>query len=407
MKLSPIFACLIVIPWVTIGCEQPPLPHDASTARDSGGVRIVENSLGAAWSTAWEVATEPLLTVGSIDGDQGQVLFQVTGAVGMTGGGFVVANAGRYELLFYDGDGRFMRRAGRRGGGPGEFLSLEWVTRYGPDSILTVDVRAHRVSYFDNDGNFGRSVRLEPGAQIPFPRPVGVFADGGLLATQGTFSLGGDPPIRALRTQVPLFRYEPDGSTATLVGSFQGPEWVVVPTGRMRSLERRRRPFGRETVFAAAGDRFYVADNETYEIRAYTLAGRLMQVIRKSGTPLPVEDSDIRVYEDSALAGADAFTQAQLRLLFDSQPPAPQTYPAYAPDILVDSDMNLWVRESSRLGDERSKWSVFTDEGELLGEVDMPPGLRVLDIGTDYVLGLQRDELDVEYIQKYPLRRTY
>jgi hypothetical protein len=175
----------------------------------------------------------------------------------------------------------------------------------------------------------------------------------------------------------------------------------------MRSLERRRRPFGRETVFAAAGDRFYVADNETYEIRAYTLAGRLMQVIRKSGTPLPVEDSDIRVYEDSALAGADAFTQAQLRLLFDSQPPAPQTYPAYAPDILVDSDMNLWVRESSRLGDERSKWSVFTDEGELLGEVDMPPGLRVLDIGTDYVLGLQRDELDVEYIQKYPLRRTY
>jgi hypothetical protein len=68
--------------------------------------------------------------------------------------------------------------------------------------------------------------------------------------------------------------------------------------------------------------------------------------------------------------------------------------------------MNLWVRESNRPGDERSRWSVFTDEGELLGEVDMPPGLRVLDIGPDYVLGLHRDELDVEYVRKHVLHKA-
>ncbi len=400
----------MLIPWATLGCEQPPLSQEASTARDSAGVRIVESRLGA-WSNPWEVVAEPLLTIGSIDGDPNQVLYQVTGAVGITGDRFVVANAGRYELLFYDGDGYLLRRAGRRGGGPGEFQSLEWVSRCGSDSILAVDVRAHRVSYFDADGNFGRSVRLEPNAQIPFPRPVGIFGDGSLLATQGTFRLGGDPPIRALRTQVPLFRYESDGSAATLVGTFQGPEWVVVPTGPIRdyggrALERRARPFGRGTAFAAARDRFYVADNETYEIRVFSSAGQLIQVIRRSIAPLPVEGTDIRAYEDSALAGASAFARAQLRSLFDNQPPPPRTHPAYAPYIIIDSDMNLWVRESNRPGDERSRWSVFTDEGELLGEVDMPPGLRVLDIGPDYVLGLHRDELDVEYVRKHVLHKA-
>ena len=67
--------------------------------------------------------------------------------------------------------------------------------------------------------------------------------------------------------------------------------------------------------------------------------------------------------------------------------------------------MNVWVRESTRPGDQRSLWSVFSAGGELLGTVDMPPGVDILDIGADYVLGLQRDALDVEYVQQFQLRR--
>lgn len=403
MNPSPTVRWLALWLWAAMGCEKPAVPPAASTARDSAGIRIVEN-LRESWTTPWRVEAQPTLSVGSIDGDPDHLLDRVIGAVGLPDGGIVVANAGSFELLFYGSDGSLLHRAGRRGGGPGEFQSLEWLSRYGPDSVLAVDVRSQRVSYFDADGHFGRSVRLEPSAQIPFPRPIGVFADGSLLATQGTFRLGGDPPIRVERTQNPLFRFEPDGKAAILLGSFPGPEWVIAPTGPRGQMERRRRPFGRSTVFAAAGDRFYVGDNATYEIRVYSVAGRLTQVIRKTADPLPLQAEDITAFEDSVLAVADPASRHQMRDLFEKLPPPPRTYPAYAPDIHVDAELNLWVRESARPGNPRSEWSVFSASGEFLGTVLMPPGVSVLDIGYDYVLGLQRDDLDVEYVRRFRLR---
>jgi len=404
MNLSFTLPLLALLPLAALGCQGPAARQEASTARDSAGVRIVENQRGT-WTTPWQVGAEPMLSIGSADGDPDHLLYRVIGASVLPGGPVVIANEGSLELLFYDEDGNLLRRAGRRGGGPGEFQSLEWLARYGPDSVLAVDVSGQRVSYFDADGNFGRSVRLEPNAQIPFPHPVGVFGDGSLLATQGTFSLGGEPPVRAERTRESVFRYEPDGRTAILLGSFPGPEWVIAPVGPVGQWERRRRPFGSETAFAAAGDRFYVADNATYEIRVYSVAGRLIQVIRRATAPMTIEQADIRAFVDSALAVGDARRQRQMRVLFDNLPPPPRTYPAYAPDIHIDDDLNLWVRESSRPGQQSSEWSVFSDGGEFLGAVLMPPGIDVLDIGADYVLGLERDELGVEYVRKFRLRR--
>jgi hypothetical protein len=393
---------LALLPWAALGCEGPTPGQDTNTARDSAGVRIVQNLRGT-WTTPWHVSAEPLLSIGSVDGDPDHILYRVIGAVGLPDGRLVIANEGSLELLFYDKDGNLLKRAGRRGGGPGEFQSLEWLSRYGPDSVLALDVRGQRVSYFDGQGKFRRSVRLEPNARIPFPRPVGVFADGSFLATQGTIRLGGEPPVRAERTQLPLFRYTPDGKTAILLGSFPGPEWVIAPVGPVGQWERHGRPFGSETAFAAAGDRFYVGDNATYEIRVYSAAARLTQIVRKVAAPVTIEQADIQAFEDSVLATGDARRQRQMRVLFEKLPPPPPTYPAYAPDIHIDGDLNLWVRECSRPGQPRSEWSVFSAAGELLGTALMPPSIDVLDIGPDYVLGLHRDELGVEYVRKFRL----
>lgn len=405
MNTPPAFLALVLVFSAALGCEDRPIPQAASISRDSAGVRIVEN-FRSTWAVPWQLGTEPLLTIGSIEGNPDQELDQVTGAVRLSRNRIVVANGGRLELLFFDGDGNLLRRAGGRGGGPGEFQSLEWLSRKGLDSILALDVRGQRVSYFDDDGSFGRSVRLEPSAQIPFPRPVGSFGDGSFLATQGTYALGADPPAgRSERSPEFLFRIPPDGHTAIPLGSFPGLERVIVPTGPRGGLERRRRPFGRGTAFAAAGDRFYVADNVSYEIRVYSIAGQLTQVIRRQAAQLPLEDSDIQALEDSVLASVDSDSRPQMRVLFANLPPPPTTYPAFEPDIHVDAGLNLWVRESNRVGDHRSRWSVFTAEGEFLGTLGMPPGIELLDIGADYVLGLRRDELDVEYVQLFQLRR--
>jgi hypothetical protein len=138
------------------------------------------------WTVPWRVADVASITIGGSEGDAGQWLYQVTGALRLANERIVVANAGTLELLFYDRLGDRVSRVGGRGGGPGEFKSLEWISRFGSDSIVALDVLTHRVSYFDADGQFGRSVRLEPSSDIPFPRAAGFFADGSFLATQGT-----------------------------------------------------------------------------------------------------------------------------------------------------------------------------------------------------------------------------
>ena len=40
-----------------------------------------------------------------------------------------------------------------------------------------------------------------------------------------------------------------------------------------------------------------------------------------------------------------------------------------------------------------------------LGDVAMPPAFTVLEIGDDYVLGIHRDDLDVQRVQIYRMMK--
>ena len=49
---------------------------------------------------------------------------------------------------------------------------------------------------------------------------------------------------------------------------------------------------------------------------------------------------------------------------------------------------------------------VFDPEGRVLGFVETPQGLDILQIGDDFILGRVKDEFEVEYVQVWPLERT-
>ncbi len=114
-------------------------------------------------------------------------------------------------------------------------------------------------------------------------------------------------------------------------------------------------------------------------------------------------DEDLRLYQDSILAAQKEPMRSRSRIAFGNYPPPPETMPAFAPDIHVDSELNLWVREYARPGDPNVIWSVFTDAGLFLGKVHMPRMLEILDIGPNVILGLVHDQDDVEYVQLYEL----
>ena len=48
---------------------------------------------------------------------------------------------------------------------------------------------------------------------------------------------------------------------------------------------------------------------------------------------------------------------------------------------------------------------MFDPEGRLLGSVQMPERFRPTHIGADFVLGVARDEMDVERVRLYTLEK--
>jgi hypothetical protein len=85
------------------------------------------------------------------------------------------------------------------------------------------------------------------------------------------------------------------------------------------------------------------------------------------------------------------------------------TVPEYRPpygEIRLDLAGNLWVQQlaaEGARGEPRTHF-VFDPEGRWLGSVTTPD-VQILEIGRDYLLGIYRDESDVEYLQVFDLHK--
>lgn len=384
---------------VACGGENPRAP--VASVRDSAGVMIVENSGdGAVWEggQAWAVADEPILDIGTLEGEEPYQLFQVSGAVRLPDGRIVVANSGTSELRFFDRSGRYAMSVGRKGSGPGEFEGLGTVGVIG-DSIAAFDWNLRRISTFALDGTFLRSAQL----QFPSgsPRPIGMFADGRwLCATNMVFAPAEMSTVRRDTSAYYVF-----GADGALVDSlFAFPSWEFFIKGSERFAMARSLPFGRGPAAATSGDGFWAGLTDRYELKRYASDGRLEVVMRRQHASKLVTDADIEAYKADALERIDNDNfRRQTEQLFQEMP-IPSTMPAFA-GIIVDELGDLWVADYTAPGAATRSWTVFDADGRMLGSFDLPGDLNVYQIGDDFILGLWRDELDVQHVRVYRLFR--
>jgi hypothetical protein len=78
--------------------------------------------------------------------------------------------------------------------------------------------------------------------------------------------------------------------------------------------------------------------------------------------------------------------------------------PAYQ-SLLVDAEGCLWVEDFQRPGVGLKSWTVFDAEGRPRTRLSLPASNRVLEIGSDYVMAIFEDALEVEYLRLYGLTR--
>lgn len=113
-----------------------------------------------------------------------------------------------------------------------------------------------------------------------------------------------------------------------------------------------------------------------------------------------------RYIEDRVSGTTDPEARARVRERV-SAVPVSDRFPAFA-SMMADALDHLWVEEYEPPGEELPGviWCVFDPEGRVLGFVETPEGLEIYDIGEDYILGRVTDEMDVEFIQLWPLERV-
>ena len=365
---------------------------------DSAGVTIVTNDPPAPDSRLpWRFSEHPALSIGSVDSVGADQLFRVTDATRLPDGRIVVANAGSNELKVFNTDGSHAATWGGRGEGPGEFTSFAptAVALWPGDSIGAPNPWGTRLSLFDGHGNHGRDVPLDASLLN-----VVDLLPGGMIFTSGSGGRHQETtgPSGLVRSRADWGVLASDGTLHASLGVFPGSEYWPIVGEDGTIAGGRSHPFGRGTLGAAWGDLVAIGVQDSYEIKGFTTDGKLVRIIRRDGDL----EQPTRADQDAYFAEHFADWPDFLNEVRDM--PLVDSYPAFA-EILADLAGHLWVREYRASGAADPAWAVHDSEGRIRGLVETPADLEVFEIGEDYVLGLGRDELGVEYVQLWALSR--
>lgn len=157
-------------------------------------------------------------------------------------------------------------------------------------------------------------------------------------------------------------------------------------------------------------DGFYLTlgEDQGPEIREYDYSsGLLRRVIRLAEPPSAPSLDDLDRLVEFELDPFDMPDTTRARIT-DSRTrryqkmPFPEIMPVFS-RLLVDEVGWLWAELYRFDVHQPVRWLVFSPNGEGRGSVDMPPDLDLWQIGLDFVLGVWRDEHEVEYVRRHAL----
>ena len=401
-------SCSLLVVLLAACAEAADLRVTESVVRDSAGIRIVENRTPA-WDAeeVWRLGDAPLLDIGRLHGPDETQFFRVSDAARLSDGSFVLGSFGSHDLRRFTADGAHVWTVGREGEGPGEFIGLTQRTAGPGDTLLTYDFRQRRVSRFGPDGTFLEAHPLEGPNESGFAFVEALLPDGRAVYTWRVFGGADGPPSEGeiRRDTIGIHVSGVAGDSAHELGRFPGPETVVLQSGETDggfTISISSTAFGRSTEVAAGGSAVWIGDTDRFELRRYGFDGRLEALVRRAFEPVVVDDVMVDRAMVEEMENADDDNERRMIRRRWEDIPIPATLPAYEA-LTVDRLGNLWVQLFEVPGERDRIWSVFTREGEWLGDVTFPVRIRPLEIGDEYVIGRYGDVLDVEHIQIWEL----
>lgn len=326
------------------------------------------------------------LRLGVALGEESDVFGDVGSLATRDDGTILVADFITREISEFSSDGAFRRTAVRPGPGPDELrfglggVDLLWQS---PDRLWIGD--PPRLMVLDSSGRLKRT-----SLDLGFSRWPARADSLGLIYREA-LNLTGEAEQRWIET----YRVSVDVSLAQ-AGERFSLETVEVRAqvfrrGHAELREMHDLPMRSAVIWDAdPGGDLWVARSGAYRIHRVTLAGDTVRTIE-----LPLRPEPIRSAERERAAADSPWSPAEL-----------PTHKPLIADLRVDREGWLWVRRTAS-GSDLPLVDVFDECGRHLGSapVSLDDHQPWLALGTARLLGVVRDELDVEYVVRLRLVR--
>ncbi len=206
------------------------------------------------------------------------------------------------------------------------------------------------------------------------------------------------------RRPEPLLLIDLEGTRIDSIGETRGNESYV--HARDDEYGAAEPLFGKEAHVDALGGRLFLGSSDMMQVEELDRSGSLVRILRIPGYPLELSDALVAAERAARLAAVPEAMPAFLRRMVEDFP-TPATRPAYH-NILVDPSGALWLElyRGNSEQDQPEEWLVLDADGTWLGNVGILDRFTLTDITMETVLGVWRDELDVEHPQVLRLTRN-
>ncbi len=363
-------AAILVFATASLGAQKPPKP------------------------STWRLSERPVLSIGSRAGKGPEEFGSVTGAVRLSSGTVLVADGMSLEVRLFSPAGTPLRTSGRRGAGPGEFRTMKSVRRCAGDSTFVYDPALARISVFSPNGAYARAMDVRSWSASGLP-PYDFWCNsGGTLAFVHRSSAppAGNGPRRP---DVAITVIARNGSVVNL-GTFPASERYFLGS------EDFPGPFGKQTSVGLGASSVYVGTGDAFEVAEFSLSGVAVGTLRETRAAVPLTAPQVSEYIRRQIARRTGRVDARALEKLYREIEYPSAFPPYA-TLMVDGLDNLWIEGYPIPGEDLREWSIHSKAGAGIAVLWVPSNLQLLEAGRDYVLGVWRDELDVEYVRVYSL----
>jgi hypothetical protein len=318
---------------------------------------------------------------------------RITGVIADGEGNVYVADASAPEVRVFDEQGKFVKRIGRRGSGPGEFVSLQSIGWLG-DTLVVMDA----------SGNGRLGLLTRSGEWLGQRQHARISGSSIRLNQTSLHELYTYAPRRTQRLETAYARHTASGSSDTVVTPY-----AAAPAAAFVSCQHNDGggisfwtvDFAPRAVRVPGPDRKRVdVWSADYRIAFINSDGDTVRVVSRDVPNVGVTDAEWAQEEER-------FRKWKLGLPPSACQPATLTRPEgkdLIRGVFFDDASRMWV--NLRKGDGFA-FDIFDAEGRLLGSIDAPA--RVEDkpphIRGNRLYIVTADSLDVQFVKAFALRQ--